>query len=278
MIRKLLAVTMLLPLTVVGRPALASCGPQPEPCQIDGGQYHLAIPESGSRGAPVMVFLHGFGGSGKGTIGNKRVVDPLLARGWAVIAPEGMRRDGDGPQYWRFRTDWPGRDDTAFLQDVVANAASEYGIDTDRVILAGFSNGAFLVNYLACATPDSFAAYAPVSGGFWRPQPASCAGPVKLFHTHGWSDSTVPIEGRKLRNGAFQQGDIFAGLEVWRAANGCTDEKPSAFSETGPFLRREWMKCDPDSALELAIWSGGHTVPAGWSDMTLDWFEAVTQP
>ena len=132
-----------------------------------------------------------------------------------------------------------------------------------------------MVTYLACEAPESFAAYAPVSGGFWRPHPAGCAGPVRLLHTHGWSDTTVPLEGRFLGGGRFQQGDIFAGLEIWRAANRCPDQRPDAHAATGPFWRRSWTGCAPGSALELALFPGGHTVPEGWADLALDWFEAL---
>jgi len=273
MMQKLLA---LLPLLVTAGGADAKCGPNPDMCETDMGAYHISLPESGGKDAPVLVFLHGYGGNGKGTMGNRRLVTPMMNRGWAVIAPDGLRRDGDGPKSWNFFPGRTGRDETAFLKEVVADAAARFGTSVQNVMLSGFSAGGFMVSYLACEAPETFAAYAPVSGGFWRPHPQTCAGPVKLLHTHGWRDTTVPIEGRKLRGGMYQQGDIFAGLEIWRAANGCSDEKPSKFSETGEFWRRSWSDCSTDSALELAMWPGGHTLPGGWSDMAIDWFESVT--
>lgn len=256
--------------------AAASCGTIQQACQTDMGEYHIALPETVRPDMPVLVFLHGFGGSAKGTMGNQRLVQPMLARGWTVIAPQGLRRNGDGPPSWNFFPGWAGRDEPAFLASVIADAAARFGVSSSHVMLGGFSAGAFMVSYLACTAPTSFAAYAPVSGGFWRPQPDACAGPVKMLQTHGWADTTVPLEGRKLRGGAFQQGDIFAGLEVWRAANGCDDQKPSGFASTGPFLRRYWSGCAKGSALEFVLFPGGHTVPAGWSDLAMDWFEQVT--
>lgn len=255
-------------------PAKAECGPEPGFCETDAGDYNIRLPEQ-AEDAPVVLFLHGYGGKGSATLRNARLVEPLIARGYAVIAPEGAPRFGDGPQNWGFLPGETRRDDTAFLSDVVADAAERFGISPERVILSGFSAGGFMVNYLACAQPESFAAYAPVSGGFWRPHPVDCAGPVRLFHTHGWSDTVVPLEGRFLGGGAFQQGDIFAGLEIWRDANACSDEKPTGFGRTGEFMRRRWSDCMPGSALEFALFPGGHTVPEGWADMMLDWFEEV---
>ncbi|MGV6848878.1 MAG: alpha/beta hydrolase family esterase [Marinibacterium sp.] len=257
----------------------AACGTvSMPPCTVDLGEYLVRLPDTPKAAGepiPAVVFLHGYGGNGKATLRNPRLVPPLLERGYAVIAPQGLRRGANGPQSWSFLPEFAGRDEPTFLQSVVADAATRFGIDPDHVLLSGFSAGGFMVTYLACALPNSFAAYAPVSGGFWRPQPDHCAGPVRLFQTHGWADKTVPLEGRYLGGGAFQQGDIFAGLELWRATNGCLNENPDGTSIRDAFLRRQWTDCSQGSALEFALFPGGHTVPAGWADMVLDWFETL---
>ena len=271
--RALLLVLALLGLAGAAR---ADCAAPSGPCQIAFGDYHVALPATERRPIPAVMFLHGAGGDGAGVIGNRPLVASLTARGYAVLAPTGSRLFRDGPgRSWSFYPGWEGRDEAEFLTAVVADAATRFAIDPDAVLLAGFSAGGFMVTYLACEAPESFAAYAPVSGGFWRPHPAGCAGPVRLLHTHGWSDTTVPLEGRFLGGGRFQQGDIFAGLEIWRAANRCPDQRPDAYAETGPFWRRSWTGCAPGSALELALFAGGHTVPEGWVDLALDWFEAL---
>jgi polyhydroxybutyrate depolymerase len=271
MIRNLMAA---IGLALFAGPALADCDNGAAPCQLTDGEYSLALPSEGGANPPVVMFLHGAGSNGANVLKNKRVVGAFLRRGYAVLAPTGARSfGGRNGRSWNFFPGWEGRDETDFLQRVVADSATRFGTSPDRVLLAGFSAGAFMVSYLACESPVTFSAYAPVSGGFWRPQPASCAGPVRLFQTHGWSDKTVPLEGRYLHGKEFQQGDIFSGLEIWRAANGCVNPNPDSFSTTGDFMRRKWSGCAPGSALEMALFPGGHTVPKGWSDMVLDWFE-----
>ncbi len=274
MIRYRILIAALLALPAV---ANASCGPSLQPCDLDGGAYHASVPDSESS-LPVVIFLHGAGSNGTNVFRNKRLLNDLTGRGYAVLAPTGSRHFGNGTgRVWNFFPGAEGRDELQYLKRVLSDASLRFPLNSQRVLLAGFSAGGFMINYLACQAPDTFAAYAPVSGGFWRPHPQSCHGPVKLFHTHGWSDNTVPIEGRYLRNGQYQQGDIFAGLEIWRAANRCTDEKPSGHSQTGQFWRRTWSDCAEGSALEFALFPGGHTVPHGWVDMVLDWFEAVAE-
>ncbi|MEX0306612.1 MAG: PHB depolymerase family esterase [Ruegeria sp.] len=255
----------------VGQTALAVCGDEEGMCETEAGFYQIELPDA--ENPPLVVFLHGYGGTGTGTLKNRSMVEPLLDRGYAVMAPEGSERNGR--QSWNFFPGWEGRDEPAFLTEVVRDAANRFGVDPDRVVLSGFSAGAFMVYYLACAAPDTFSAYAPVSGGFWRPHPVACEGPVRLFHTHGWTDNVVPLEGRILGGGRFHQGDIFAGLEIWRVANECADTKPGGFGTTGQFMRRYWSRCAESSALEFALFPGGHSVPVGWADMMVDWYEGL---
>jgi polyhydroxybutyrate depolymerase len=254
--------------------AWAGCGDQPDACETSGGIYHIEMPapEQGFEGHAVM-FLHGYGGSGAGALKNRGMVEALKGRGYAVIAPTAERRNG-GNRSWVFYPGWSGRDDAAFLADVRGDVADRFAVDPERVLLAGFSAGGFMVNYLACADPGAFPAYAPVSGGFWRPMPDSCAGPVKMFHTHGWSDGVVPLEGRILGGGRFEQGDIFAGFEIWREANECPQHAPDKTFRSDGFQHRVWEDCAPGSHLQFALFPGGHRVPAGWADMAVDWFEA----
>ncbi|WP_170438092.1 alpha/beta hydrolase family esterase [Ruegeria arenilitoris] len=266
-LRDLLAVLI----ATAATPALAVCGPDQGVCETKTGSYRIELPEDSNP--PLVVFLHGYGGSAQGTMKNRGMVEPLLARGYAVMAPEGAERNGR--KSWNFYPGWDGRDEAAFLKEVVADAVQRFGIDDHRVVLGGFSAGGFMVNYLACADPEAFSAYVPVSGGFWRPHPESCAGPARLFHTHGWTDNVVPLEGRALGGGRFLQGDIFAGLEIWRQANECADNRPDGYSTTGQFMRRKWTACADGSALEFALFPGGHTVPRGWADMMLDWYEGL---
>ncbi|WP_179379973.1 alpha/beta hydrolase family esterase [Jannaschia marina] len=265
-------------LALLGLPAHADACTRDGPvCEVPLGAYRVALPDAGGA-VPAVLFLHGAGGTGRGVLGMTGTVEAITARGYAVIAPDGLPwRSGRTGGIWTFRRDLvreTPRDEAAFFAEVIADAADRHGIDPDRVILAGFSAGAFMVTYLACETPGAFPAYAPVSGGFWRPHPEACAGPVRLFHTHGWRDGTVPLEGRPLRGGQWLQGDIFEGLALFRAANGCARPDPTGHATTGEFLRRSW-DCDEGSALEFALFPGGHGVPAGWAEMMLDWYEAL---
>ncbi|WP_050931928.1 alpha/beta hydrolase family esterase [Aestuariivita boseongensis] len=258
----------------IGSAVQAGCADAPDPCEVASGSYHIALPQT-PRNAPVALFLHGAFSHGGNVMRNTALIRAFQDRGYAVLAPTALPRSPDAQGgVWNFYPGWPGRDEPAFLQDTLDDAATRFGVSPTRVLLTGFSAGAFMVSYLACDEPDSFPAYAPLAGAFWEPLPKTCKGPVKLHQTHGWRDQTVPIEGRPLRNGQWIQGDVFASLQIWRRANDCPNMSPDLFETKGDFMQRSWTDCARDSALEFALHPGGHMIPPGWVDLVVDWFEA----
>jgi len=259
----------------------ASCaGKEGGPCAVPLGEYWILLPKV-PEGAPIFLHFHGGGGAALGVLGMTEMVQTALDRGYAVLAPQGVPSNPDRPRNsWNFRGEAERRNELEYTRQVLDDAAARFGLDRNRVLMSGFSIGGSLTWYLACADPAIAAAYAPVSGGFWRELPTTCAGPVKLLHTHGWRDQTVPLEGRPLRpSGPTRiQGDIWQGMQIWRAANGCDGLRADEFEDRGQFWIRRWTACAPGTALEFALFPGDHRVPEGWTDMALDWFETVAPP
>ena len=257
--------------------AQAGCGTDPAPCAVALGTYHITMPDAVSSDIPALMFLHGAGGSGAGTTRAGGMTGNLALHGYALIGPDGLKREtGRNNSGWSFHPDRPSqRDELAFLTQVADNAASRFGIDRDAIMLGGFSIGGSMASYIACQDPTAFAAYVPVGGSFWRPHPTDCAGPVKLLHTHGWKDKTVPLEGRPLGGGRIYQGDVWHAMEIWRAENGCDGLRADAFDTSGDFWVRRWDECADGTALEFVLHPGGHGIPRGWSSYAMDWFERV---
>ncbi len=262
--------------------ALQICGRTGPQCKVPLGEYRIALPDTppAASGYPALIFYHGAGGSSAQTLGNKGMVNTFLAHGYAVIAGDGTERPGRFGRGWSFHPQRRQiRDELAYTHEVIDDAVQRYQINRQRILLSGFSIGGSLTWYLACKEPGLAAAYAPIAGAFWRPHPemGSCAGPIRLLHTHGWRDKTIPLEGRPLHGGAILQGDLFYGLEILRDANGCTGLRADEFDTSRKFWRRWWTRCKPGSALELALHTGGHSVPPGWADLAIGWFERTMQ-
>ena len=254
-----------------GGASAAECGGEIA-CEVEGGVYHAIMPDTPAEG--TVLYLHGYRGSGAGVVANTDLVDGIVARGYAVVAPTGMPVDpGSEGGRWNASASADWRDDTAFLLRVADDAAARFDLPRDRMLAAGFSGGGMMVWRLACDAPEAFAAYAPVAGLMWRPLPEQCSGPVRLFHTHGWSDTVVPIEGRSVAGGRITQGNLFRGLDLMRAAAGCAGDDPDAYDRAGDMLIRAWRDCGPGAELVFALHPGGHRVPPGWSARAIEWFE-----
>lgn len=254
--------------------AAQDCGTAQGRCEVALGEYRLALPEGAEGDVPALLYLHGWGGSPEGVMKNRAMRDRLAGRGYALIAPQGMPRRQGGNADWGVRDEGQHpRDDLAFLAQVVEDAAMR-GVDRDRVLLAGFSRGGSMVWDVACHLPDLARAYAPVSGAFWQPLPDGCEGMVDLFHTHGWTDRVVPLEGRSVADGRLTQGDVFASLAILRRANGCDARQPDQAPIEGELWFRSWRDCAGGS-IELMLHPGGHGLPEGWLARALDWFEGL---
>ncbi|MEM1299149.1 MAG: PHB depolymerase family esterase [Pseudomonadota bacterium] len=254
-------------------PAHACGTAEDDLCETANGAYRISQPAEHKRGA--MIWLHGWGGSANGAMKNTGFRDRLAARGMAYVALDGRITSdryknknwavNDGRNYER--------NDVAFVAEVVEDLVARHGIDRDRILLAGFSRGGSMVWDVACRAPDVVRAYAPVAGAFWEPMWDSCEGPVDLFHTHGWTDRTVPLEGRPLGGGVMTQGDVFQSLYILRESNGCGNRQPESGPVDGDRWTRIWSDCEA-GRIDFTLHPGGHSIPRGWLDQTLDWFEA----
>lgn len=252
--------------------AQQACGSHDQSCSVPLGQYYAAVPRSDGP-HPLLIFFHGAGGDGRMVHDPQGYLTPFVDAGFVVITPQGLSREGGFGAGWSFRPEGPQqRDELQFVRQVIADSA-RFGIDPARILLSGFSIGGSLTWYLACKEPGLARAYAPLAGGFWRPHPQTCAGPVEMLHTHGWADRVVPLEGRLLRSGTLQQGDIFEGLQLWRSVNGCTLQRPDEMAVEGQYWLRRWTTCEGKRALTLALHPGGHDdVPADWAQNVIRWF------
>lgn len=261
-------------------PAVANdCGSLDQACETPLGSYHVAKPASDATAPhPILLFFHGGGQSGAIVLErNAQWLQEFTRRGYLVILPNGLKRPNTrfGPG-WSFHPERPAmRDEHAFAGELISDAAAHHNGDADKVLMSGYSIGGSMTWYLSCQDETIARGFAPVAGGFWRPLPESCNGPIPLLHTHGWTDQTLPLEGRPLGGGAIYQGDIFAGLAIWRQVNGCHKLRADRFDTEGFFWRRVWEDCDAPHNLEFALHPGGHYVPDEWAAMAIDWFEAL---
>ena len=146
--------------------------------------YLLYLPKNyaGENSWPLVLFLHGSGERGSDLELVKKHGPPkLIHEGkefpFIVVSPQCPKDISWEPIYLN-----------ALLDDVV----SKHKVDKDRIYVTGLSMGGFGTWSLAAATPDRFAAIAPVCGGGetrWARRLAHL--PAWVFH--GEKDKAVPV-------------------------------------------------------------------------------------
>jgi polyhydroxybutyrate depolymerase len=136
------------------------------------------------RAVPAVANFHTMAETGEMMARLTHMSDLADQEGFVVVYPEGLEKanvqgwlPGGIGHTWNGGTCCPKEstsrvDDVGFaralvhaLPSIVANLSHNMlSIDPRRIYAAGGSNGAFMVNRIACQAPDLFAAVAPVSG------------------------------------------------------------------------------------------------------------------
>jgi phospholipase/carboxylesterase len=144
----------------------------------------LYVPRAVERGAPLplVVMLHGAGGSGRSVDYTFPIAEEL---GMLVLAPDS--RDwtwdallqGFGP-------------DVAFIGSAFRHVAGEFPVDRRHVALAGHSDGASYTLSMGVGYGDVFTHLLAFSPGVMRP--VDVHGKPRIFISHGTRDPVMPID------------------------------------------------------------------------------------
>ncbi len=189
--------------------------------RVDLGErfYLIDLPDQ-PQGAPLILALHGGGGTPAQFARSSGLGAGATAQGFAVVFPSGSGRGGERLLTWNggYCCGYAARqgvDDVAFLKEVIDDAAARFGLDGGRVFLTGMSNGAILAETFAARQPDRVAAVAGVAGTMdtatTRPR-----GAVPLLVIHGTADAMVPYGGGRGEDSLTQTG--FASVDSVVAA------------------------------------------------------------
>jgi len=204
---------------------------------------------------PLVVVLHGSGGSAGAIEAQTGFSEEADWRGFAVAYPEAtalyQRR-------WNAGVCCGAADDVAFLRALVDDAAAVLPIDRRRVFAAGLSNGGMMAYRLACEAGDTFAAVGVVAGALVTPGCAPAA-PVSVVHLHGTRDDFVPLAGGPGALG-ISYPTTERAIDFWIERDGC-DPTPRIESPNPDVTRRRYA-CGGGTGVELwEIERGKHTWP-----------------
>jgi polyhydroxybutyrate depolymerase len=98
--------------------------------------------------------------------------------GFISVYPNGMPSTANGNTRLWNAYDQPSTvaeyDDVGFLNALLDRLIAQYSVDTCRIYMSGFSNGAMMTYRMACDFTQRFAAMAPLSGGWGYGSDGSC--------------------------------------------------------------------------------------------------------
>jgi polyhydroxybutyrate depolymerase len=286
---------VLLPLLLVVAPSGLTASDYDHSLEFDGQtrSYKVHTPPSydGTTPLPVVLVIHGGGGSADSTIDWIRMNDTADVGGFIAVHPNGtpFRESGEAARpaelyVWNAGTCCPpaeGKpgDDVGFIRAMLDELADTYVVDERRIYATGASNGAMMAYTLASELSDRIAAVAPVvcAMGF---EDIEAERPVPVLHIHGVEDMNAPMAGGVGANARakFVQMPLRKCIAKWVEHNGCPPEPVVEMlpdlEDDGTRVRRETYgpgKAGAEVILYL-IEGGGHAWP-GAPDLATRYLE-----
>lgn len=243
--------------------------------------YTIAAPphENITRKLPLVLVLHGAGGTGRYALNTYHWGDRAVADGFIAVAPNALpprlnepARFRDNPAYWN---DLSGRgavahhtiDDVGFIAAVIDAVSGAYPVDPARIYVTGFSSGASMAHLLGMRLSNRLAAIAPVAGRNWIAEAPTTRLPVLLIY--GDSDPLHPFHGGRPRT-PWGDGPLETPIDdIATTWAGLLDCPVTATNDTpAPHLRRRtWTGCGAGSDLTYLVVEGlGHHWSQGKRD------------
>jgi len=235
--------------------------------------YEVFVPSTyGSTPLPLVMLLHGYGGTGTVQdeyFGLQRLAE---ARGFLYVHPEGTM-DSTARQFWN-ATDAccddfaSGIDDSTYLLDVITQIEADYRVDPSRIFIVGHSNGGFMSYRMACDHAVVIAAIVSLAGATFA-DPSRCAPtePVSVLEIHGTLDHIIDYTGGGREGRAYPSAA--ATVAAWADYDGC-GSGPVASTTTLDLVSdvdgeettaQSFPDCPPGVDVELWTMEGGDHVP-----------------
>ena len=202
--------------------ASGPCIAQNIPFTHDGiqRQYRLHLPEQAADNAPLVLVLHGYGGSNSDMMNNYGWTELANERGFVVAFPNGTS-DQWNNRFWNVGYAFHQQyniDDDDFLSSLAIHLQQEHGLDPTRTFVTGFSNGAEMCFQLACRESETFRGFGPVIGMMLDPLFDECNPDVlrPIISMNGTADSVTYYNGDPNNSGGWgAYPSIPAMMSLW---------------------------------------------------------------
>lgn len=231
--------------------------------------YYVPV-DPGVEPLPLVILLHGHGGSAEGLLGEDG--KPAPYRLWMELADEHklMLLVPDGSLSPDEQTGWndcrgdaqsnPAVDDVGFIGALLDQMEEALPVDPARVYATGTSNGGHMTIRLALELSGRIAAVAPVVAAM--PASSKCTPPARampIAFVAGTADPISPWDGGTVGRPKDQRGSVLSMVDsvaLWAGHNDATDSvDPQPFPDEDP---------EDESSIELSQWNGGTAGADAW--------------
>ena len=271
--------------------------------------YRIHVPPNydGSNPLPLVVVFHGMTG---------RATHMMIDVGWnakadeegfIAVYPNGHTAwksfyelraalyyliTSGGWGFWWNPWSFKSIDDIGFIQTLIEKLQTTLKINSSRIYITGFSQGAIMTYRLGAELSDTVAAIAPVAGsigGYWTdnspfyiiPEPEH---PLSVIIFHGMNDSWVPYNGR------WDFLSVNDSVSFWVEHDQCDPIPQINISESGNIIKKTYVNGSQGTEVVLYTivdghhgWFGAPGGPVGWyeypceisaTDLMWEFFEA----
>jgi polyhydroxybutyrate depolymerase len=245
--------------------------------EVDGLKrtYLTYMPQGLTRGAPLVVVMHGSGQNSAQMrtatgYGFERLADE---HGFAVVYPDGYEG------YWNacnivgdYSANKLNINDVGFLTGMLDKLITEMGVDRERVFAIGVSRGGHMAFRLALEASSRFRAVAAVAANVPTPENFKCKpagqGTSSVMIMNGTKDPLNPFDGGEVKLfGLLKRGKVRSSRESGQYFAGLNDiagAPETNETQVADEVRVEQVLWRNDSKVEvelMAIHGGGHGMP-----------------
>lgn len=212
---------------------------------------------------PLVILLHGHGGSADAMMGNGKK-SPF--KSWLAIAKRerlivAIPNGAVGPKGRRGWNDCrsdaldnPRVDDVGFIKGMIERIARQHAIDRTRVYVAGISNGGHMTLRLVAEMTDAFAAAGVVAASMPRRSHCGTASrALSIAFMNGTADPLSPYGGGSVGwGGGAQRGTVMSTEESvrWWVQHNAAGSRPTRYDYP------DRLRSD-GSTVHRAVYSGG---------------------
>ena len=238
---------------------------------------HAPMGYDGARPVPLVIMLHGAGGTGRGAMEETGWAEKADEEGFITAFPDAVPPDPTkpaqfltNPQVWN---DGSGRghagrrdlDDVGFIDRLIDDLCGRFRIDARRIFVTGFSNGASMTFRVGAELSHRVAAIAPVSGHFWL-NTTELSRPVPLIFISGTEDPLNPLEGGEVSlpwGGTEEKPPIRESILKWVKLLDCPPEPNTLYDKNGVKAISYGPGKKGSEVVFYTVEGAGHTWPGG---------------